>query len=1126
MISTRNPTDRWSCFKTKTVGLMLLQWVLTAVLIIGPAGGKAWAADEISRLVLSKNSLSLSVGDTYSLTATAVFVSGTTSDATIKADWNSGDASVATVYAGTVAAKAEGTAIITATYMGKTEVVNVTVSKKVKSLSKDKTSLSLRVGSSEQIALTATYTDGTVEQVSDKAEWASGSPEVADVVNGKVTAVGSGETDITATYGGKTVSVPVSVDIVRRLDPSAGTLNLRIGASQKLELIGMFEDGTTEDVADKAQWSSDREDVADAFKGTVTAYGAGQATLTARYGGKTATVIVNVETVRKLEADTTDLFIKPDETAQIKLTATYDDQSTKDVTADAEWSSSDETIVEVEGGLIVANTIGQATVTARYGNKTVTIAVDAGVARKLEADKADLILRKNGTASVKLTATYADGTTEDVTRKADWFSDNEDVAYASGGTIRALGKGEAVVTAQYGDKSVTIPVHVDPAQSLKVDESKLELKIGETKTVALTVEYEDGSTEDVTDQASWSTDNENVASVSKGTITAHGTGQAVITAEYGDKTATVNVQVEIAKKLETDKSDLFLRVGDREQLKLTATYADGSTADVTDKAEWSSDNSDVADVQGGNIVAYKSGQATIKATYGSKTANVTVDVSVARKLEADKKSLSLRKGDTASVKLTATYADGTTEDVTGEAQWSSDDEDIAIVSGGTVRALDSGETRLTAKFGEKAVAIAVEVDPAVKLEADRTKIDMQPGDSVQVTLTATFADGTTGDVTDKAEWTTSNDSFVIVEDGYITAVDRGEATITGKYGKRTVKITVSVGALDVLTVSAKTIVLKEGESKPLTVTAKYKDGTVKDVTDDAEWTSSRTASAEVHGGIVTGIASGKATITAKFGEKSVSAVAEVEVANQLTASHRSLILKKGDSAAVTLTATYSDGTTEDVSSKAVWSVSSSKVAEVQDGVVTAIERGKTTLTAKYGSKSVSIPVEVDYAVKLTASDKSIQLKSGQTKTLTVTATFSDGSTRDVTSEVDWSTRNYKVAEVDASGQVTGESYGKTSIVGKFGSKSVTVVVEVDSLKYLKSSVKTIDLKVGDSMTVPLTAYYKDGTTGDVAAAAEWKTSKDAVADVIDGVITAYGKGSATITAKFAGKTVTVRVNVK
>lgn len=74
---------------------------------------------EVTSLVLNKNELSLEVGGTASLTATAVYDSGATENVTVKTDWTSGSPEIASVYAGSVTAKKEGKAVITATHKGK-----------------------------------------------------------------------------------------------------------------------------------------------------------------------------------------------------------------------------------------------------------------------------------------------------------------------------------------------------------------------------------------------------------------------------------------------------------------------------------------------------------------------------------------------------------------------------------------------------------------------------------------------------------------------------------------------------------------------------------------------------------------------------------------------------------------------------------------------------------------------------------------------------------------------------------------------------------------------------------------------------------------------------------------------
>lgn len=116
-------------------------------------------------------------------------------------------------------------------------------------------------------------------------------------------------------------------------------------------------------------------------------------------------------------------------------------------------------------------------------------ASDAGIARRLEADKSSLVMRTGDAETVTLTATYADGTQEDVTQRAQWSTDHEEIAYVRDGTVRAYGSGEATITAEYGDKSVSVVVHVDVSQRLEADRTSLELRTGDSEQVGLTMTF-------------------------------------------------------------------------------------------------------------------------------------------------------------------------------------------------------------------------------------------------------------------------------------------------------------------------------------------------------------------------------------------------------------------------------------------------------------------------------------------------------------------------------------------------------------------------------------------------------------------------------------------------------------
>lgn len=80
--------------------------------------------------------------------------------------------------------------------------------------------------------------------------------------------------------------------------------------------------------------------------------------------------------------------------------------------------------------------------------------------------------------------------------------------------------------------------------TLSLDTESLKLAVGDTHSVVLNAEYEDGQTVDVTNDAEYSSSDSSVVSVDDfGKVTALKNGSAVVTVEYADKIMTVNVAV-------------------------------------------------------------------------------------------------------------------------------------------------------------------------------------------------------------------------------------------------------------------------------------------------------------------------------------------------------------------------------------------------------------------------------------------------------------------------------------------------------------------------------------------------------------------------------------------------------
>ncbi|WP_411503713.1 Ig-like domain-containing protein [Brevibacillus centrosporus] len=858
--------------------------LLLAILLLCGAGnaGIGYAADEISRLVLSKNEVTLEMGDSTALTATAVYVSGKTEEVTITTDWTSQSPDIAAAYAGRITAKAVGSTTVTATYMGKSVLVAVTVTKKVKALTLDKQSLNVQIDEdpAPQLKLTALYSDGASEDVTTKADWSIDNTTIATVINGQVKGLSSGTGIITAKFGSQSTAIPVNVEIAHRLEPNKNQVSLLLGGSEQITLRAIYPDGSdAPDVAAKAEWSSDNPAVADALKGKITAYGAGKATVTAKYGTKTATITVDVDTTQKLEVNKQSIFLHVGESSEdIKLTATYANSAGTpvDVGSKAEWTSSKEEVAYYSNGKIHAVASGEAVITASYGGKTVQIQVDVEVPRALDIVPSYLVMKSGTNETVKVNASFAGASaTEDITDKVTWTSDNEDIVFAKGGTISAYKAGSATITAKYGEKMATLVVDVDVPQSLTADVTNVAIPVGGAKQVTITANYPNGTNENVTQKVTWASNAPAVASVRQGLITGIATGPASVTATYGNRTVTIPVSVGVLQTLTVDKQKLVMSNGKSETVNVTAAYADGTSKNVNEQAAWTSASAAVAEVTQGKITAKGPGKTTITATFDGKSVSIAVEVDQATTLSVDPRLLILTLNESAEIKLTATDSAGNTSNVTTDAEWASSAIKVADVANGRVTGLSNGRATITAKYGGKSITIPVEVGIVTKLEADKRYASIKSNTTSQITLTATFADGRTLNVTSLADWKTSNYKVADVSKGLITGRAFGKATITGKYNDKSVSIPVDVDTLKYLKSDVVQLVMAKGETKQVTATATYMDGSEQNVTKPALWTTSRLLVADVKDGIIKATGSGKATIYVTYGGKKTPIVVTV-----------------------------------------------------------------------------------------------------------------------------------------------------------------------------------------------------------------------------------------------------------
>lgn len=258
------------------------------------------------------------------------------------------------------------------------------------------------------------------------------------------------------------------------------------------------------------------------------------------------------------------------------------------------------------------------------------------------------------------------------------------------------------------------------------------------------------------------------------------------------------------------------------------------------------------------------------------------------------------------------------------------------------------------------------------ISLDKTNISLEKGQNDSLTVTYN-----PDDTTDNKEvtWSSSNENIAKVENGVITAISAGKATIVAKVGEKTASCEVTVNS-PLKGISIKdSLNLNKNETKQLTVVYNPED-----TTDDktVTWSSSNEDVVKVsNDGILTGIKEGQAEVTAKVGEfTSVCKVTVKEIPLESISVKEEIELEEGKSEK--LEVVYNPENTTD-SKKVSFSSSNEKVATVdENGVIKAIKEGSTTITIKNGDLKVTTKV----TVKKADEDKKTEINNNKPNTNT------------------------------------------------------------------------------------------------------------------------------------------------
>jgi Big-like domain-containing protein len=564
--------------------------------------------------------------------------------------------------------------------------------------------LSIAKGTTEQFKATGTYTDNSTRDLTGSVTWSSLTTNVATITaGGSVTATGTGTSTIQAISGAVvgTTSLTVTPATLVSIAVTAASLSIAKGTSEQFTATGTYTDNSTQDLTGSVTWSSQSTGVATITAGgLVTATGTGTSSIKAVSGtvNGSANLTVTSATLISIAVTAANLSIAKGTSEQFTATGTFSDNSTQNLTASVTWSSQTTGVATITaGGLVTAAGVGTTSIKAVSGtvsgsaNLTVTPATLVSIA----VTAPSLSIAKGTSEQFTATGTYSDNSTQNITGSVTWSSQTTSVAtITSGGMVTAAGVGTSSIKAVSGavSGSATLTVTAATLVSIAVTAPSLSLAKGTSEQFTATGTYSDNSTQNITGSVTWSSQTTSVATItSGGMVTAVGTGTSNIEAALGavNGSATLTVTAPTLVSIAVTPANPTIGTTGTEQFTATGKYSDNSTQNLTTTVTWSSSQMNIATISNtagtnGLATAVTNGNTTIQAMLGSVQGSTMLTVSAVslQVIVVSPQNPSIAdSGATQAFTATGHYSDGTTQNLTATATWTSSNGGVASVNG-------------------------------------------------------------------------------------------------------------------------------------------------------------------------------------------------------------------------------------------------------------------------------------------------------------------------------------------------------------------------------------------------------------------------------------------------------------
>ncbi|WP_109486874.1 beta strand repeat-containing protein [Occallatibacter savannae] len=937
--------------------------------------------------------------------------------------------------------------------------------------------------------------------------------------------------------------------------------SIAAGATLQLTAQGNYSDGTISDITSQVTWASSDSAVGSlSAAGMLTSYKSGSVIANASQNGVSGTLAVTVSGAALTSISVSGgSSLAAGASEQLAAQGTYTDSTTQTLTSQVAWQSSDSTVATISsGGVLHSLKAGTVTVTATMNavSGSAGISVTSAVLASISVSAPSPSVPSGASEQLTATGVYTDNSSQPLTTQVSWQSSDPTVAtVSSSGSLTGLKTGTVTVTATLNSLSGTAGIAVSGPSLTSITVSPLVFSIasGQSKQLSALGTYSDGTSQDVTSQATWTSTTVAATVDSTGLVTGSSAGSSTITAMIGSKSgsAAVTVSAALLQAINVTPLTASIATGQTQAFAASGLFSDGSQTDITSSVNWSSNSTSISSVDPtGLATGLSAGAATISATSGNTTpgaATLTVTAAVLTEIDIAPDAQYIPVGGQYQLSLTGTYSDGSTQDITANATWSSSDPTLASVDPVTgivtgVASSNNNPVTITATDGSISTTTTVYITDAVPVSVQLTPktASIANGTTQQYAVNVVYSDGSLQPVTTGLSWLSSSPSVAGVNSsGLASALASGQTTISVFYDSMstTASLTVTPAVLTNIVVTPVTTVVGVNGNVQFTATGVFSDNSTQDLSSQVVWTSSNGVLAVINAtGLVNGISPGTVTITATSGAISGSATLNITTATlqSITISPDSPIVPPHSRTQLTAIGHFTDGS-QQVLSGVSWRSSSPRYAMVNSSGVLRSKNAKNkavTITAKLngvtGTTSVTVTSMTIQSLAVQPANPTIA--AGTKLQVSLIGIFSDGITQvNLTASARWQTSNYADAVIDRLGVVSGVAAGSVTVTGSIngqGSATTTLTVTNATVQSITVTPANPTIALGSSQQFAASGLFSDGSTQDISNVVTWTSSTPTVAVVNQkGVAASATHGTTNIIAALTGITGSTQLTV-